>query len=243
MPSLVDAGYRVAAPFMRGYAPTEIPADGRYDPGALADDVAGLIDTLNDGEPAFVVGHDWGAMATYGVVGLHPEKVRRAVTIAIGHPGGVTRVLERPDVLHHIFHFWLFQIPGFSEQAVRNNDFAMIDYLWKLWSPGFEDADHVKRVKETMGQPGVVEASLGYYRAMLTFPLTHPELAQKVQFQPATVPTLTVHGGHDLAALSEDDSQFFAAEHRVEIVGDAGHFVQREQPEALTRLIVDWLGG
>src|SRR5437588_12221587 len=77
MPSLMAAGYRVVAPFMRGYPPTAIPSDGRYDPAALADDVAGLIDTLNDGEPGFVVGHDWGAMATYGAIGRHPAKGRR----------------------------------------------------------------------------------------------------------------------------------------------------------------------
>lgn len=33
--ALSDAGYRAVAPFMRGYPPTEIPADGRYDPEVL----------------------------------------------------------------------------------------------------------------------------------------------------------------------------------------------------------------
>ena len=64
MPGLADAGYRAVAPFMRGYPPSEIPADGRYDAAALAGDVAALIDALNDGRPAFVMGHDWGAIAT-----------------------------------------------------------------------------------------------------------------------------------------------------------------------------------
>ena len=243
MPSLVDAGYRIAAPFMRGYPPTEIPRDGRFDPGALGDDVAGLIEALGGGEPAFVVGHDWGAIATYAAVGLHAELIRKAVTVAIGHPAGMARIFERPELLHHAFHVWLFQIPGFSEQAVRNNDLAMIDFLWRLWSPGIEDADHVKRVKETLAQPGAAEAALGYYRALLQFPITDPERAQRVQFEKATVPTLVVHGSNDPGrTLSEDDAQFFSAEHRAETVEGAGHFVQREQPEALTRLIVDWLG-
>src|SRR5205807_7055773 len=111
-----------------GYPPTATPSDGRFDVGALADDAAGLIDALNGGEPAFLVGHDWGALATYGAVALHPEKIRRAAAIAIGHPGGTLRILERPDLIHRVFHFWFFQVPGFSEQAVRNNDFEMIDY-------------------------------------------------------------------------------------------------------------------
>src|SRR5881396_3267060 len=77
MPSLVDAGYRTVAPFMRGYPPTAIPSDARYDAAALADDVAGLVDALSPGEPAFVVGHDWGAMATCSAVALQPDKIRR----------------------------------------------------------------------------------------------------------------------------------------------------------------------
>src|SRR5437762_4904132 len=68
--ALAGAGYRTVAPFMRGYPPTELPSDGRYDAAALADDVAELIDELGDGGPAFVVGHDWGAFATYAASGL-----------------------------------------------------------------------------------------------------------------------------------------------------------------------------
>ena len=242
MPPLIDAGYRVAAPIMRGYPPTEIPSDGRYDPAALADDVAGLVDALNEGEPAFVVGHDWGAIATYAAIGLRPEKLRRAVTISIGHPGGVTRIFEHPDLLRHAFHVWLFQLPGLSETAVRHDDLAMIDYLWNLWSPGIEDADHLKRVKETLAGPGAVEAALGYYRALVRFALTHPEESQRIQFTPATVPTLSIYGGNDPAArLSEGDERFFAAEHRAEIVDGAGHFVQRERPDELTTLVLEWL--
>ena len=243
IPTLVDSGYRVVAPFMRGYPPTEIPAEGRYDPAALADDVAGLIDELNGGDPAFVVGHDWGAMATYAAIGLHPEKLRRAVAIAIGHPGAVTRIFEHPDLLHHTFHAWLFQLPGLSETAVRHGDLAMVEYLWNLWSPGIEDADHIKGVKETLAGPGAVEAALGYYRALVRFALTHPEESQRIQFTPATVPTLSVYGGNDPAArLSEGEEQFFAAEHRVATVEGAGHFVQRERPDELSKLVLDWLG-
>ena len=38
LPELAGAGYRAVAPFLRGYAPTSIPADGLYQPGAIAAD-------------------------------------------------------------------------------------------------------------------------------------------------------------------------------------------------------------
>jgi len=33
LPALGDAGFHAVAPWMRGYAPTQIPADGRYQTG------------------------------------------------------------------------------------------------------------------------------------------------------------------------------------------------------------------
>src|SRR5205807_2809558 len=43
-PGLTGAGYRTVAPYLRGYPPTAVPPDARYDSAALADDVAGLVD-------------------------------------------------------------------------------------------------------------------------------------------------------------------------------------------------------
>ena len=37
-PRLAERGWRVVAPFMRGYAPSSIPSDGSYHIGALMDD-------------------------------------------------------------------------------------------------------------------------------------------------------------------------------------------------------------
>src|SRR5688572_31555901 len=59
--ALASAGYRAVAPFMRGYPPTEVPRDGYFDRATLPTDVKCLLDELNDGKPAFLVGQDWGA--------------------------------------------------------------------------------------------------------------------------------------------------------------------------------------
>ena len=65
LPELAQAGFRAVAPFMRGYAPTGTPQDGRYQTALLGQDVLALIDVLSD-ESASIVGHDWGARAVYG---------------------------------------------------------------------------------------------------------------------------------------------------------------------------------
>src|SRR5262245_65544400 len=76
VPALVDAGYRVVTPFMRGYAPTSQPADGRFDALALGEDVAALLEALN-AEDAVVIGHDWGAAATYFGALLAAQRMRK----------------------------------------------------------------------------------------------------------------------------------------------------------------------
>src|SRR3990172_9400038 len=60
LPALAAAGFRTVAPFMRGYAPTAIPADGRYQSAVLALDAVELIAALGY---EYLFGHDWGAIA------------------------------------------------------------------------------------------------------------------------------------------------------------------------------------
>src|SRR5438034_8401767 len=66
LPALAGAGFHAVAPFMRGYAPTEVPADGCYVPGALTADALALHEALDGDEDAVLIGHDWGAAAAYG---------------------------------------------------------------------------------------------------------------------------------------------------------------------------------
>ena len=52
MPALADAGYRVVAPFLRGYAPSAVPADGNGQAGAAVADIGGLHEALGGGSLA-----------------------------------------------------------------------------------------------------------------------------------------------------------------------------------------------
>ncbi len=241
--ALARAGYRAAAPFMRGYPPTEVPVDGRYDAEALAADVAGLVRSLGE-EAAYVVGNDWGGIATHAAMTLHPQAIRRAVIVAVGHPATFPETVLHPHQVHHIFHFWFFQFGELASQAVRANDMAFVDYLWEFWSaPGHNDREHVARVKrERLAPEGRLEAALAYYPALLNLPTTHPQAAERMQGQ-TTVPTLTIFGdGHPPHKLSKEEGVHFDAEYRFELIEGAGHFVHRERSELVNRLIVEWLG-
>ena len=60
LPELAGAGFHAVAPFLRGYAPTQLPADGHYQLGALVRDANGLHEAFGGGADAVIVGHDWG---------------------------------------------------------------------------------------------------------------------------------------------------------------------------------------
>ncbi|MEO6318728.1 MAG: alpha/beta fold hydrolase, partial [Acidimicrobiales bacterium] len=60
LPALADAGFRAVAPFMRGYAPSAVPSDGRYQTAVLALDACALHETMGGDADAVIIGHDWG---------------------------------------------------------------------------------------------------------------------------------------------------------------------------------------
>lgn len=241
---LVAAGYRVVAPFLRGHPPTQIPANGYYDSATLAQDVRALIIALNGGEPCFLVAQDWGAAIGYGVLALYPELVRRAVLMAIPHPAAMADSLADPAQIHRAFHWWFFQLSGLPEQIVPLNDYAFIDYLWEQWSPAHDHHEHVARVKMTLAAPGALAAAIGYYRATINPAYRDPalEVMRGKLGEKISVPTLGLCGADDIRAKPmSSQSEHFSADYQYRELKSCGHFLHREQPDAVNALILDWL--
>ena len=72
MPVLEDAGFRVAAPFIRGYAPSTVSGSGAYQTGASALDTCALHRHFRGDDRAILIGHDWGAPIVYGAASIEP---------------------------------------------------------------------------------------------------------------------------------------------------------------------------
>ncbi|HUA96671.1 MAG TPA: alpha/beta fold hydrolase, partial [Acidimicrobiales bacterium] len=137
LPVLAGAGYRAVAPYLRGYAPTGLAPDGVYQTGALAADAAALHEKLGGGDDAVLIGHDWGALATYAAVGHEPTRWRRAVTAAVPPVPSVAGTFFTYAQLKRSWYTFFFQSP-LAEMALPMDAYAFIDHLWADWSPGYD---------------------------------------------------------------------------------------------------------
>ncbi len=225
MPALAAQGYQVVAPFLKGYAPTDAPAVSGYDKAALVDDISVLVRQLSPDQPSYFVGQDWGAIIGYALLAAYPERFKSAVLMAVPHPAEVAKSLLIPKHLHRSFHWWFFQMKDLPEAALRHDDMAFIDYLWSYWTTeGYTDEAHIRSVKDTLKQPGVLSASLAYYRAMFDASKTDPthDSVRALMSRPIRVPTLALCGADDLRAeLMHDQGGYFEAPYTFKLIDRA----------------------
>jgi pimeloyl-ACP methyl ester carboxylesterase len=142
--ALADAGFHAVAPFMRGYAPTAVPADGCSPLGAWVADAAALHDVLGGGADAVLVGHDWGAITTYGAAATGADRWRRIVAASIP-PGSVMagRLLDYDQI--KMFWYQYVFLQASAETIVSYDDLEFIGRIWQDWSPGYDSTSAVAR--------------------------------------------------------------------------------------------------
>jgi pimeloyl-ACP methyl ester carboxylesterase len=246
--ALSAMGYRVVSPSLRGYEPSSQPRDNDYTLLSVAHDVLAWLDELQV-ERCHLIGHDWGALVAYVAAALAPERLWSLTTLAIAHPGRLEReaLRRRPSQLLKSWYIFFFQLPGVAELALERDDWALIERLWASWSPGFRlSPEELQALKKTFAQPGVKGAALSYYRELFR-PFSKPARETRRRLRaPYTIPTLALTGErdgcmdsrlHDVLMYDVD----FPAGLRVERLPGVGHFLHQEAPDAVNRLLLDWL--
>lgn len=249
-PLLVDAGWRVVAPFMRGYAPSSPAADGSYHVGALMDDALRVLDAAGPTGRDVLIGHDWGAIAGSGLAAMPDSPFTKAVIMSVppaatfrGRVPDAGRLVARlPRQLLRSWYIMYFQLPLLPEHSAS----WVVPRLWRQWSPGYDAAEDVALVLDAIGAPENWRAALGYYRAIVRAgapPARNTDLHEH-WLSPLKLPTLYLHGADDGCATADYArwvKPVLPLGSRAEIVERAGHFMQLDRPDEVARLIADFI--
>jgi len=102
MASIAEAGFTAAAIDVRGYGGSEKPpAVSDYAMQHMVADVAGAIAALSPGQPAVIIGHDWGAPIVWNTALTRPEAVRAVAGLSVPYTGVPVRSIR--EAWEHVF--------------------------------------------------------------------------------------------------------------------------------------------
>src|SRR6266536_2105659 len=215
LPALAGAGFHAVAPFMRGYAPTVVPADGAYQVGALVADAVALHQVLGgDGDPV--------------LFGDYEQLKRFFYLFMLRDPLGFADAVVARDGMSFLDRLWLDWSPGYQpgehlarvKECLREpaNLAAAIGYYR---AAGVSDAPRAS-----------TEAAARYAGE------------QQAAGRSAPQPTLYLHGANDGCIgveLARGAERLLAPSSRMIVIDDAGHFLHLEKPDEVNDHILEWV--
>ena len=229
MTALSNAGYRCAALDLRGYNLSDKPKGvENYDMKLLVGDVAAVI-KANNREKAIVVAHDWGGAIAWQLSFFAPAMVEKLVILNLPHPRGLMRELAHDSAQQK------------ASQYARN--FQQPDSHGKL------DAE---RLAQWVSDPSArsryidafrksdFDAMMNYYRR--NYP-REPYQDMAAPLVKPQCPVLQIHGLKDWALLpgALSGTWEWVDDWTLITIPEAGHFVQQDASEKVTRSILMWL--
>ncbi|MEV7629825.1 alpha/beta hydrolase [Actinoplanes sp. NPDC089786] len=221
-PKLHAAGLRTIAYDQRGYAPGARPADpAAYTPLEAATDAVAIMDTL--GVPAFhLIGHDWGAVVSWLVTALHPERVRTLTAVSVPHPAAMAKALADDESQREQFGYQAMLAAPDGEDSVRADDFA---WFRRALAP---IGDRAEQYIDAMRDPGRLTGAVNWYRAL--------RVGDWAELPAVTVPTTFVWSDSDLAigaTAAHLCADWVSGDYRFVALSGVSHWIPEEAPGAL----------
>lgn len=249
-PLLVEAGYRVVVPYLRGHGPTRFRDDRTPRTGqqaALGSDVLTFVDALDLDEPV-LAGYDWGGRAACVVAALWPERISGLVSVngyLIQNIADSASPI-RPDLEAGFWYFWYFATDR-GRRGLDANRREIAEVIWRRNSPEwtFTDAE-LNRAARAFANPDYVEVVIHSYRHRLGLAPgaeAYEELEQRLALAPSiSVPTITLDGTADGNFPATDGSQhahLFSGPREHRQIRHAGHHLPAEAPHAFAQAVAD----
>jgi pimeloyl-ACP methyl ester carboxylesterase len=234
--ALVQAGFRVAAPDMRGYGLSGKPRGARaYRIERLTEDVAALIAALG-AERADVVGHDWGAIVAWCFAMSHAHRLRRLAILNVPHPARFRDALRLPEQIAKSWYIGVFQIPWVAERVFMRDGFRA---LWRLFPIDGATEREIEEYLAPAQQPGALTAMINYYRAARGL------FAGRIPLlRPIEAPVLVLWGDRDhcLSSALAEPPRVWVPSARLVRFPSATHWVHVDEASRVNAELVAFLG-
>jgi pimeloyl-ACP methyl ester carboxylesterase len=228
MPTLAKR-FQVVAVDLRGYNLSDKPVGvENYALEKLVEDIHAVVKHLKQ-EKAIIVGHDWGGMIAWGFAMAHPEKTERLIVLNLPHPKGLMRELAtNPEQQQNSQYARNFQKPGAEK--------ALTPQMLTFW---VKEPEARAKYLEAF-QRSSLEGMLNYYKA------NYPREPYKDdrEFPKVKCPVLMIHGLKDKYLLDgalNGTWKWVEKDFTLVTLPQADHFVHRDAPEQVTRIMDRWL--
>ena len=245
MPVLVDLGYRVWAPNLRGYGATDSPQNlTAYRLEVLLNDVAALMQAA-DAEETVLIGHDWGGLLAWLIATDRPQLIERLIVLNLPHPACFLREVKRPIQFLKSWYALLFQVPYIPEFLLGS---------FRAWGIGQmirrSACDRSRFPPEVLEvyrrnalRPGGLTAMLNWYRAALQ--LGGLEAFSRVTYPVIDIPILFLWGDADaaLSLLTTNGTEKYATNLTFRVLHGVSHWIQQEAAQSVNAMMSAWLKG
>lgn len=175
--ALANAGYRAIAPDMPGFGGTDSLARMEdYNAINISKHIAGLLDAL-EVKSVILIGHDWGAVLSWNLVKLYPDRFSKLVTLSVPYreqPEIPPMAAARKAFGDRFFYQLYFQTPNIPEAELDANPDGLLRRLYcspdtprhepKLKDPRMDAGGWIDRLGEPKAfPPWFSQEDLSYY--------------------------------------------------------------------------------
>jgi pimeloyl-ACP methyl ester carboxylesterase len=193
----------------------------------------------NFGVPLHVVAHDFGAWCAYSWGLLFPGDFKSLTLIEAGIPG-VTLLndIQLSDYKRK-WNFIFQMLPDLPAELTKGKEDIYVGWWFKnkVYRPGAVPPRDVAAYVAAYAREGRMDAAFDYCRKIVD----DMEFNKKQFTGKLPIRLLAVGGQYSIPTMGEALQPYFENLTSV-VIPEAGHFVPEEQPEALAKALIPFLG-
>lgn len=226
--------FTVIAPDLPGIGESEIPASG-LDMKTSATRIHALAKSLGV-EKASVVGHDIGLMVAYAYAAQFSAQTEKLILLDAFLPGvpGWETVYNNPAI-------WHFRFNGPTPEAlVHGRERIYFEHFWNDFAAdknhSLSEADRAAYTA-AYSRPGRMRAGWAYFVSFIQAAKDFEQLSQTK----LTMPVLAIGGEKANGDVLGQQARAVAADAKVIVLKNTGHWVLEENPKETTDALVNFL--